>query len=56
MVSNFKGHAPRPMPLNDERHESPLDLNVALLVKHEKLVERKLHHSLEFEPIIKPWH
>jgi hypothetical protein len=44
MVSNFKGRAPRPMPLNDERHESPPNLNLTLQVKHEEPIKRKMHH------------
>jgi hypothetical protein len=44
MVSNFRGWAPQPMPLNDERHELPLNLNLTLLVKHEEAIKRKMHH------------
>jgi hypothetical protein len=56
MVTNFEGHEPQPMPLNHEGHESLLDLNLAQLAKHKKLIGRKMHSQLEFEHITRPWH
>ncbi len=41
MASNSKRCELQPMPPNDEGHETPLDLNLTQLAKHEELVGRR---------------
>jgi type II secretory pathway component PulJ len=56
MANNFKGCEPQPMSLNDERLESPFDLNLTQLAKHEKSIWKKMHLWLKFEHITRLWH
>jgi hypothetical protein len=56
MASNSRGRELQPMPPNDEKHETPLDLNLTQLVKHKELVGRRMHLRLKFEHITRRWH
>jgi hypothetical protein len=56
MASNSGRCEHQPVPLNDEGHELPLDLNLIQLAEHKKSIERKMHLWLEFDRITKSWH
>jgi hypothetical protein len=56
MASNSGGYEPWPMSPNDKRDESPLDLNLTQLGKHEEPVWKITHLWLKFEHITKLWH